>query len=360
MHLLLEIYWSLFPPQDDELKNSLKIFIDEPQAMENWESAVRSLKDDFNFSLYITGSSSKLLSKEIATILRGRTITTWVLPLSFKEFLVFKEKTFDLLRLGTRLKAELLFHLNEYLLYGGYPEVVEQNDPTLKLRILRDLLDLTIYRDIVQRFAIRNVNIIQQLIAFLVSNASNQMSIHKMFNHFKSQGFGVNKNSFYEYIAMLTDISFIHILRKYSTSLRAVNASTPKFFLNDPGLLALFSPHSTTRQLELHVFLQLLRHCNRTMDCQLYYWKSKNNWEVDFLLVKGNIPTQAIQVSHSINDPQTKEREIRSLIHCKEIFPDVEMLIITYDTEGQEKMGDVQIPIIPFWKWALNNQITPD
>ena len=354
IHLLLEIYWSLFPPQDAGSKIPLSIFIDEPQAMENWEIAIRSLNDDFNFSLYITGSSSKLLSKEISTILRGRTITTHVLPLSFKEFLRFKEKEVKIQRLNTMLKANLLFQLNEYLLYGGYPEVVEQQDPTIKLRILRDLLDLTIYRDLIQRFSIRNVDIIKHLIDFLVSNASNQMSVNKMFNHFISQGYSINKSKFYEYISMLTDISFIHVLKKFSTSVRTTNASAPKYFLNDPGFFSLYSIDSAPRQLELHVFLHILRICNQNNSIKVYYWKSKEDWEVDFLLIKGRTPIQAIQVTHSMNNPTTKEREFRSLVRCKEVFPKVKPLLITYDTEGSEMMGGIEIPIIPFWKWVLS------
>jgi hypothetical protein len=350
MHLLLELYWSLFPPSKS---NQVIFFIDEPQAMDNWEIAVRSLQDDYQFPIFITGSSSKLLSKEISTILRGRTLTTWVLPLSFKEFLRFKEKEIDPDRLTTQGKAEILYLLNEYLFYGGYPEVVQQNEPAIKLRIMRDLLDLTIFRDIIQRFSVRNITIVQQLIDFLVSNTAKVMSVNKMFNQFKSQGYDINKNVFYEYIDMLSDISFIHIINKFSTNLREINSSAPKFYLNDPGFLSLYSIDAPTTQLELQTFLHLIRKCHINPSYKVYYWKSKENWEVDFLIAEGTKPINAIQVSYSLNNSETKTREFRSLIRCKEEYPDISVQVITYDTDAEENFEGTKISCVPFWKWAL-------
>ena len=351
MHLLLELYWSIFPPKDSD---KLVLFIDEPQAMDNWERAIRSLHDDYFFQVYLTGSSSSLLSWDISTILRGRTLTTWILPLSFKEYLNFKGITFDFLRLDTVQKAKLLSSLKEYFVYGGYPEVVKEEENLIKFRILKDYIDLTVYRDIVQRFSIRNVTIIQQIMEFIIVNTSNQMSIHKMFNHFKSQGHTINKNKFYEYISMLEDISFIHVVKKYNTNLRAVQASRSKFFLNDTGFLSLYSIDSLTRQLELHVFLHLKRQKNVDPTLQIYYWKTKEDWEVDFLLSSGGKITFAIQVTHSIGDIETEERELRSLAVCKKEFPDIEVLLITYDTETIKEKNGLKIPAVPFWKWVLD------
>ncbi len=351
IHILLETFWSLYPPIKNE---PTVLFIDEPQVLEGWEIAVRALHDDYKFPIFITGSSSKLLSKEIATILRGRTLTSWVFPLSFSEFLSFKECNINPLdKLTIKKKAELIYNVNEFFSFGGYPEIVLQQQEIIKLRIMRDLLDLTIFRDLVQRFSIRNTSIVQQLIHFITSNTANEMSIHKMFNHFKSQGITINKNTFYDYINMLEDVSFIHTLRRYSPSIRKEYSHAPKFYLNDPGFLSLYSIDSKTRQLESYVFIHLKREIKNNPLKKLYYWKSSEEWEIDFFITEGNKPFAAIQVSYSIDNPQTKEREIRSLIECKKEFPKILLYIITFDSEPVILKENFDIEVIPFWNWAL-------
>ena len=351
MGSLLELYWSLYP---DSLQKKLYIFIDEPQNFPKWERLVRALQDDYHFPIFITGSSSKLLSKEISTHLRGRTLTNFVYPLSFAEYLTFNGTLFKLSRLSTKEKSKLIVCVNDYLKYGGYPEVVLESDKMIKNRILKDLLDLTIYRDLIDRFNIKNTNLVKFLIPFLIQNSTKQISIHKIFHYFKSQGIKIDKNTLYEYFSLLEDISFIHILKKYSSKLRESHATPYKIYLNDPGFLNLYLIQAPVLQLENHVYLELLRRIKNIPTAQIYYWRSSTQWEIDFVITEKNSPIQAIQVSYSLKGFQTQVREVRSLQKFSEQYPDCELLIITFNEEANESLDATNIEVLPFWKWSLS------
>ncbi len=329
------------------------MFIDEPQNLPNWDRAVRALPDDYQFPIYITGSSSKLLSKEISTHLRGRTLTNFIYPLSFTEYLAFHKESLTSSHLSTKKKSKLLSNLRDYLTFGGYPEVVLETDKVVKTRILKDLIDLTIYRDLIDRFAIRNTGMVKFLIEFLIQNSTKQISLHKIYNQFKSQGLKIDKNTLYEYFDMLADVSFVHILKKYSPKLRVSHVFPYKIFLNDPGFLTLYLIQAPALQLENHVYLELLRRITPNPTSHIYYWHSSTQWEVDFVITEKNVPVQAIQVSYSIEDAQTRERETRSLQKFAEQYPACDLLIITFDEDNNKFDESTTIQIIPFWKWSL-------
>jgi len=358
MESLFELYWSLYP---DSLQKKLYLFFDEPQNLPNWDRLVRALQDDYQFPIFITGSSSKLLSKEISTHLRGRTLANFIYPLSFSEYLSFNKISFNLSRTSTKDKSKILALVTNYLRYGGYPEVVLESDTLNKAKILQDLIDLTIYRDLVDRFSIRNTNMVKFLIHFLIQNSTKQISIHKIFNHFKSQGLKIDKNTLYDFFSMLEDVAFIHQLKRFSTKLRTSHATPYKIYLNDPGFLNLFLIQAPVLQLENHVYLELLRRVKNIPTAHIYYWHSPSQWEIDFIITEKNVPVQAIQVSYSLKKSHTQSRETRSLHKFSDQYPDCELMIITFDEEKEDieamnaiESGETsQISILPFWKWVL-------
>ncbi|RLI61010.1 MAG: hypothetical protein DRO88_13580 [Promethearchaeia archaeon] len=219
---LLEIYWSIF---SNTLQKTLYFFIDEPQNLIYWERFLRALHDDYAFPIFITGSSSKLLSKEISTHLRGRTITTFISILSFREFLIFKNISPNVTHLLTKEKSKILSLIKEYLEFGGFPEIVLNSDFLVKTRILHDLIDLTIYRDLIDRYRIRNTKMIKNLIHFLIQNSCKYISINKIYNTFRSQGVQIDKNTLYEYFSMLEDVTFIHSLPRFSTKVHQISTN---------------------------------------------------------------------------------------------------------------------------------------
>jgi uncharacterized protein len=349
---IIELHWSIFP---ETIKKKLYLFIDEPQSIDKWELAVRELYDDYNCNIFITGSSSNLLSKEIATSLRGRSITTMLLPLSFREFLSFNDLDLDLNKITTKSKALLINYFDEFMKFGGYPEVVLVEDSNEKLKIIKDYLDLTIYKDIVDRYNIKNTRVIKWLIDYIVSSIAKEVSLNKIFLNLKSRDIKLSKNTLYEYFSMLEDSFFIFTLRKFEYSLKRRDFSIPKVYLDDIGFLNLFSLEDYGKRMENIVFLELARRKDDNPSMDIHYWKSLDGKEVDFLVTSGKKVKSAIQVCYSFSDKRTEEREKNALLNCLQHFKLKEGLIITKDHEQIMKFKGKTIKAIPIWKWLLES-----
>lgn len=348
---IIELHWSVFP---ETIKQKLYLFIDEPQSIDKWELAVREIYDNFNCHIFITGSSSKLLSKEIATSLRGRSITNVLLPLSFKEFIYFKNFNIETDKLSTKSKAQLMNYLEEFLKFGGYPEIVLENDKNEKLKIMKDYFDLIIFRDLIERYNIKNTKIIKWLISYLTSSVAKEVSLNKIYLSLKSNGIKLSKNTLYEYFSMLEDSFFIFPIRKFEHSLKKEGFSIPKVYLDDIGFLNLFSIEDYGKRMENIYFLELLREKNTNPLIDIHYWKTSDGKEVDFIISKGRKIKSVIQLCYSLSDNKTKEREINSLLACLDYFKLKEGLVITKDEERIEKINGKTIKIIPLWKALLH------
>ncbi len=349
---VIKIYWSLFP---ENIEKELFIFIDEPQVIDQWESAIRDLYDNLKCRIFITGSSSKLLSKEIATSLRGRAISIYLVPLSFKEFIKFKGQKYELNKLTTKDEARIINMFREYLRYGGYPEVTLEKNPIDKLKILKDYFELTIYKDLVDRYKINNTKLIKYLINSLVSSVSKDISLNKTFLNFKSQGQKISKNTLYEYFSMLEDSFFIFTTKKHNYSINKEEQTMPKIYLDDVGFLNLFSIEDYGKRMENIVYLELYRKINKKPLIKINYWKSKDGKEVDFIVSEAKKIVQIIQVCYSLNNNSTKERELKSIIECAKQFKKKNATIITNDFEDIQNIEGIKIRYIPLWKWLLMN-----
>lgn len=348
---IIEIQWSIFP---ETVKKKMYIFIDEPQVISKWELAVRDIYDRYNCHVFLTGSSSKLLSKEIATSLRGRSITNLLLPLSFKEFLKFKGLVFDKNKINTEMKSKIINYLEEYLSFGGYPEVVLENDKNEKMKIVKDYFDLVIYKDIVERYNLKNTKIIKWLMNSLINSVSKELSINNLYNTIKSQGIKISKNTLYSYFSIFEDSFFIFVLRKFEHSEKKSGLSIPKIYLDDISFLNLFSIQEYGKRLENIVFLQLLRKKNQNPLININYWKSTDNKEVDFIVSEGRKIVLVIQVCNDLSNKDTKNREIKSLITTLNYFKLKEGNIITNEDNYKEEIIDgKKIKIIPIWRWLL-------
>jgi len=226
----LEAYFAVYP---ENVKRKTWFFLDEVQKIDGWESFARSLLDKGKH-VYISGSSSRLLSKEVASLLRGRGIAFEVFPLSFREFLAFngiRAKKF----LSTSEKAKIINLLDEYISWGSYPEVALEESPAIKKRILKEILDVTIQRDIVERYRVRNEKLLKLLVKALAN--SKEFSVHKFFNFLQSNSVKVSKNTLYSYLGALNDCFAVFSLKKFSLSYKEEEQSIPKIYFVDSGLL---------------------------------------------------------------------------------------------------------------------------
>ena len=211
--------------------------------------------NDGGFNIFVTGSSSKLLSKEIATSLRGRNLKTEVLPLNFKEFLKFK-KFYIKERYSTVEKVELLKYLNEFIKFGGFPEITLIDDENIKKDVLREYLDSIFYRDVVERHNIRNIKEIKVLRNVLINLFSNDTSIKKITNLLKEFNTKISRECIYNYLEYFSDAYLIFLLNNFSYKTKTISNS--KLYVID-GMwnFSLSFSKNKGRILENIVFLEL-------------------------------------------------------------------------------------------------------
>jgi len=345
-----EIRKAIFYHQEIYGREPKYLFFDEIQNLERWESFVYSLFEKKRYFIFITGSSSKLLSEEIATQLRGRSLTTLVLPFSFKEFLQVKGLHVKTKFLSSYEESRIKNLLRLYLKEGGFPDVVLTS--INREEYFRDYINLVVFRDIVERYKIRDITLIKMFVRFAISSFSKEFSIHKIYRTFKSMNVKVSKKTLYRYADMLEDAQFCFFLRKFSFSERESLLSIPKVFLNDPGIA---NYGRTTKfdeigkLMENAVFLELKRRKLET-----FYWRDYQGNEIDFIVSKGKKIEQLIQVCYDISDYETKEREIKGLLKASESLKCKNLLCITWDYEGEEEIKGNKIKFVPLWKWLMN------
>jgi predicted AAA+ superfamily ATPase len=325
------------------------IFLDEPQIIEGWEKGVRTLFDQHRYKILITGSSSKLLSKEVATHLRGRTITHLLLPYSFNEFLIAND-----VKLQWPMSSEEIAGINHYLdlwlYWGGYPEVVKAGEIE-KMKLLDTYKDLIVYKDIIERYRARSPLLAKLLIDHLFSAFAKEFSINSFFNVLKSRNIEVSKKTLYSYLSFIEDSMSIFLLERYSPKIKERRLSNKKVYLCDNGLVYKQGKEKS-KLMENAVFLQLKRIQSLNPKINLFYWKDSGG-EVDFVVMEGKEIKKLIQVTFADSRESIEKREINSLIIASKQLKCKTLEIITWNYEGSEKISGKTIAFIPLWKWLL-------
>ena len=306
------------------IKDTKNLFFDEIQNIENWEKFVGRLNDQ-GYNIYVTGSSSKLLSKEISTSLRRRTIKIEVMPLNFVEFLKFKG--FKLKeKLSNKEQATVLKYLKEYMEFGGFPEVCLYEE---KERILKEYLDDIFYKDVVERFKVRDLKGAKVLRNVLLNFYSSELSIKNIVNMLKVFNTKISRETIYNYLEHFEEAYFIFLVNKFSYKVSDQIRNSKLYLIDGMWRLAnRFSPNHG-KIFENLVFLELKKYGKN-----IYYYK-KNSWEIDFV-----VDNCLMQVCYELND-ENLERETRGLknIEGKEKY------IITFNQF--DEIGDIKV--IPFW-----------
>ncbi|MEM5830451.1 MAG: ATP-binding protein [Candidatus Aenigmatarchaeota archaeon] len=321
------------------------LLLDEVQVINEWPTLVRSLHD-LGYNVIISGSSSKLLSKEIATQLRGRSLSYLLLPFSFREFLKTKNKvdinTFE----GV---GKLLKYLNEYLTFGGFPEVILSDK---KETILKEYSNEIFIRDFVERHNIRNLEFGRFLFEFCFQNFSSQISIKKIRNFFNRK---ISEKTLYGYVNKLQDTLVVFFLNKFSTSVYLRSSWPKKVYVCDIGIpsILLYSK-DIGKKMENVVFLDLLRKTNENPLTEIYYFKDYQQNEVDFVIKEGTKVKQLIQVTYASSKDEIEKREIKALLKASDLLKCKGLMIITWDYEDVLKIDNKEIKCIPLWKWLLN------
>lgn len=321
----VDAFYSLYPENHD---TKSYLFFDEIQLVEDWPRVIRRLHDTKNAELFLTGSSAKLLSKEIATALRGRSLAVEIWPYSFQEFMRAKKITIDrrLYDKKTQDKLAQLFH--HYLSEGGFPEITPF-DPSIKQQTLQEYLNVAIYRDIVERYEIKHPSLIRYLILSMVHSTGKPFAINKFYNDIKSQGYQIGKDLLYDYVDHIEDAYLAFSVGSFDKSFRKTQTKPKKLYMIDPGLVRAISleyENDLGRLFENVVFLDL-----RRLGYKIDYYQTSQGYEVDFLAQTPQGKKKLFQITWDIQDPATLEREKRALEAARKELK-IEGEIITLDS----------------------------
>ncbi len=313
------------------------LFFDEIQNISNWEKFINRMHEK-GLKIFITGSNANLLSSEISTSLTGRNKELTLFPFSFKEYLRFKGKNYALEKLSSGKKAGLQNDFNKYISYGGFPLVVKENDLELINSYFQDIL----YRDIISRYNLKQVNEIRQIALYFASNNG------KLFSYAALQKVtGIkSRNSISDYLSYYEQSYLFFFLKKFDYSVKKQIMNPKKVYSIDPAIPHRLGFNFSTnkgRILENLIYLELMRQGH-----EVYYYSGKN--ECDFLIKEGLSVTAAIQVTWSVNVSNI-EREMKGLKEAMETYGLKKGIIIA--NEFTDISEEIDVRFVYGWGFLL-------
>jgi hypothetical protein len=327
------------------------LFLDEPQNLPQWERAVRTCFDRRTLAIVLTGSSSRLLGREIATALRGRAVSHLLLPYSFREYLRSRGIGVPSPPSASD-EARLRNALSQFLAWGGYPEVVGSADETERMKILDSYRELIVYRDVIDRYRPRSPFAMKLLIDLLLASSAREFSVHGWYGLLKSRNIAVSKNTLYNYLSQFEDSLAAFVLERWSPKLKERRLAPKKAYLCDTGL-AYRQREDRGRQMENAVFLELMRLQDQAPDLELAYWRDHRQREVDFVVRRGARVTALVQVTMAADRREVPEREADNLLAASKELGCRKLVVVTWDHEGEERTGGRTVRFVPLWRWLL-------
>ncbi len=343
LDLILEAYSELFNNKEPIL------LLDEIQNIKHWEKFARRLADN-NYKVFITGSNSKLLSKEIASTLGARYLQINITPFNFNEFLKANNFNYDLKTIyHSKDIYKLKEHLKNYLEYGGFPEISKKEDNYSKLELLKTYFDLYIYKDLSKRWKIENPEHLVMIIKKIKEDLGNETNPNSIYSKLFSIKIPISVKTTYNYVSFLKNVFLISELPLYRKSF-AKRESQKKYYFLDTGFLKLFEiDNEIGKKLENLVYTEIIKNKQ-----EVFYWRNKNGNECDFV-IKNKNTFDLIQVTYEYNT-NSKNRELKGLTEAMDYFKCNNGTIITYDQEKTITADSRKIKIVPLYKWLLEGE----
>jgi predicted AAA+ superfamily ATPase len=334
------------------LADARSLYLDEVQVVPGWEAVVRRLMDGGGVAIHVSGSSAKLLSREVATSLRGRAMEVLVHPFSFREALRYadREPPTPYEDLAPAARATLDEDLRRYMGAGGFPEA-QGLMPMDRAALLRGYVDVVVLRDVIERHAVSNPVALRWLERQLLSQPGGMLSINKQHQTLRGQGIPVGKDAIHAYFGYLDDAFLVRSIWMHSASERQRMANPRKVYPVDSGLIALFERSGRQHRglaLETVVLLELER---RGYD--ISYVRTPSGAEVDFLAHRAGDDPLLIQVSLETEGDATWDRELRALVEATPMFPDARALLITADAVTPMRPLPERVSWMPAVAWLL-------
>lgn len=351
LQLLLEEYYRLYP----ELRDSGQtfFFLDEIQQVSGWENFVRRLLDSEKIELFLSGSSARLLSREVATSMRGRAVEALVFPFTFREFLrhLGREPKGSIEGLSKTVRSSIERDLRNYLSRGGFPESVGLTTWE-HAELLKSYVDTVLLRDVIERHEVSHPVALRWMVRHLLGNAAGTFSVNRFYNDLKSQGLPVAKDTLHQYLGHLEDAFLIRTVSILAGSERQRMVNPRKVYPIDPGLIPLFDRTGRANighALETCVMLELERR-----GAEVHYLRNKTGTEVDFWARFPDGKQELIQVSASLDDPAVTEREVEGLKDALEDHPRASAHLIVLEPEPLPDLPG-KIHWHPASRWLLSS-----
>ncbi len=331
-----------------ELKGNqpLVLLMDEIQEIPDWAMWARRVNETTQHRLILSGSSSKLSSREIPTELRGQTVTIPMFPLNWEEFLRFRGADIQ-----TLPHANILNLLQEHLRFGGMPEIILSQEG-LRPLILSDYLSSFVNRDIVERYKLRNTEAFTDLLRLLPNTRSYTYS--KLTNSLKSMGHTISKATIIRYMRWLELSFFTSKVEVFSANVKTRTQTPKKSYLVDNYFSSEFSSNFSANLG--HLMEQMVFHKIHTRSVwnpryEQFYWKDYSGNEVDFVVVNNKEIEELIQVTFASTMAEVQERETKALVKAAKALKQFKGKVITWDLENKNIIDGIQIEYIPLWKW---------
>lgn len=349
---IVDAFYSLYP--EKKQSETVYCFFDEIQVIPGWEPFVDRLMRTEKVEVYITGSSAQLLSKEIATQMRGRALSWEMFPFSFLEFLDFKQLE-GVGRLTSKKRLQVQKAFAEYWETGGFPEVAGL-ERRLRIKIHQEYFHTLLFRDLIERHDIAHPKAVSDLAHWLVDHIASLYSINRLTGYLKSLGHKVPKSAVSDYMAWLEDAYFLFTVHIFDASPTRRNANPKKIYCIDHALVTSISSGiliNSGHLLENLVFTAL-----RRTHTEIYYYKTKNGREVDFIVQTETGQRLLIQVSETLQDPRTEKREITALAEAMTELGLSSGIIVTRSEEKEVSVDAGTIEVISAWRFLFDLEKT--
>lgn len=339
LSMVMEAYYSLFPEKKEI--ETVYCFFDELQEVHGWESFVDKILRTEKCEFFISGSSAKMLSREIATQMRGRSLSWELFPFSFQEFLDFKN-----IHSGpatSKYRHILLKYFNEYWERGGFPEVLDVSDAT-RIKIHQEYFKTILQQDIIQRFDALHPQAVMEIGHRLLGSVGSFYSINRITDYLKSLGYKVSKEFVGNCIQWFEDAYFLFSIKLFDASVSRRNANPKKVYCIDHALVRSVIPGITKddgHQLENMVYMHIRRHNN-----DLFYYRTARGKEVDFITIDNEKTKSLLQVCYSLKNSKTRDREVTSLFEAMEELHLGQATIVTFEEDDVLLQNDRTINIV--------------
>ena len=351
---VLETFFELHPSSRSQ---GTFLFFDEIQEVPNWDIAARRIVDTEKITMYVTGSSSRMLSTDVATEFRGRSIAYELLPFSFREYARYHHALEDRQGMFDKEQQSLLKRAcRDYLVQGGFPGV-QMLDDNERVGVLQSYAQFTVARDVVERHGFSNAAFARNLARISLAASGRDFSISKIDGMSRNAGYSPGRATISAIIDAFEDAHLLHQVYEFTHSAQKVRLGGFKVYAEDPGLLCALAPATSdglTRALETAVYLEMRRRASSRVG-SIALLKLKSGKEIDF--IEGDeafgIAYELMQVSLSMKNEATRQREVSALQEAMARFEKNAATIITLDEESNINVPEGMIHVVPAWKWLL-------